>query len=128
MKTLLERIDECLSPRAEPWPQTNQLQDLNQVRITLESTGQELNLMDWQDYLQHKVGMTKSLLARAKKQIETIRVAFAEYTRTEGCGCCERRDEHEVAARRLAELMEVPPYDDGSGYDFGKFEEARDVR
>jgi len=50
-----------------------------------------------------------------------VRQALADYIRSEGCTCCQNIEEHKKAAKRLAELLDVPPYDDGSGYDFYKF-------
>lgn len=53
--------------------------------------------------------------------IDEVRRAVADYMRSEGCSCCEDGDEHRKDKKRLAELLNVPPYDDNSGYDFGKF-------
>lgn len=52
---------------------------------------------------------------------EEVRIALADYMRTEGCSCCQDRTGHEAAAERLAKLLKVPKYSDGSGYDFQKF-------
>lgn len=56
-----------------------------------------------------------------KKQI-AIRQALADYMLSEGCGCCQDIDAHTESKKRLAILLEVPMYKDGSGYDFSKFE------
>lgn len=56
-----------------------------------------------------------------KEKIAAIRNALADYIRSEGCSCCQNTPKHEDAARRLAGLLDVPMYDDGSGYDFYKF-------
>jgi len=53
--------------------------------------------------------------------IALIRRAVADYMRSEGCGCCENTYEHVKHAERLAELLDVPIYDDASGYDFAQF-------
>ncbi len=53
--------------------------------------------------------------------IENIRTAVADYMRSEGCSCCRDIEAHEANTRRLAELLEVPMYSDGSGYDFTLF-------
>lgn len=50
-----------------------------------------------------------------------VRRAVADYMASEGCSCCEDRDRHEDAQRRLAALLRVPKYKDGSGYDFPRF-------
>ncbi len=55
------------------------------------------------------------------KRLETIRQALADYMQSEGCSCCEDRPAHEKAAAMLAGLLEVPMYDDGSGYNFNQF-------
>lgn len=54
-----------------------------------------------------------------KKQ---IRNALADYMASEGCSCCENTEEHKKAETRLAKLLRIPKYSDGSGYDFGKYE------
>lgn len=50
-----------------------------------------------------------------------IRRAIADYIWSEGCSCCQATDRHNDAAMRIAKLLHVPTYQDGSGYDFGKF-------
>lgn len=50
-----------------------------------------------------------------------IRTAVADYMQSEGCSCCQDRDAHEQHKARLAKLLKVPTYDDGSGYNFSKF-------
>lgn len=52
---------------------------------------------------------------------EEVRQAVADYIGSEGCSCC-RGSKHEAHAKRLAQLLGVPRYRDGSGYNFGKFE------
>ena len=51
-----------------------------------------------------------------------LRIAMAEYVATEGCGCCSDRDGHEAAAGRIAKLLRVKPYGDGSGYDWNRYQ------
>lgn len=53
-----------------------------------------------------------------KKQ---VREAISNYMRSEGCGCCSDAKDHEANAERLAKLLSVPKYKDGSGYNFPKF-------
>lgn len=52
--------------------------------------------------------------------LKAIRQAVADYMQSEGCSCCEGSDHAEHEAR-LAKLLRVPRYKDGSGYDFPKF-------
>jgi hypothetical protein len=54
-------------------------------------------------------------------RLQKIRQAFADYVASEGCSCCRNEERHADAAARLAELMDVPPYKDGSGHDFYRF-------
>jgi hypothetical protein len=56
-----------------------------------------------------------------KRTIETIRIAVADYMRSEGCSCCRDIDAHEVNTKRLAELLNVSMYDDESGFNFAQF-------
>ena len=51
---------------------------------------------------------------------EKIRIALANYMKSEGCGCCQG-DNHEKNEEVLGKLLDVPGYDDGSGYDFSQF-------
>lgn len=53
-------------------------------------------------------------------QIVKIRKAIANYMYSEGCDCCEGSS-HDSEKDILAKMLNVPKYDDGSGYDFGKF-------
>ena len=55
------------------------------------------------------------------KELEEIREAVANYIFSEGCSCCQNVEAHEEHKRRLAELLDVPEYSDGSGYDFSQF-------
>lgn len=56
------------------------------------------------------------------KLIQEIRRALADYMRSEGCSCCRNIEDYEENKKRLAKLLKVPQYKDGSGYDFGKFQ------
>lgn len=55
------------------------------------------------------------------QKLQTIRTALADYMRFEGCGCCGDRDKRAEAEKVLAGLLEVPMYEDGSGYQFFLF-------
>lgn len=54
---------------------------------------------------------------KLKKQ---LRRAVANYMRSEGCDCC-RGHKHGEYEKRLAKLLDVEKYDDGSGFDFNKY-------
>lgn len=47
--------------------------------------------------------------------------ALADYMRYEGCSCCRNQMKQDEAKAKLAGLLGVPMYDDGSGYDFNQF-------
>ena len=57
----------------------------------------------------------------ASIELEKIRQAVADYMRSEGCSCCRDDDAHRKHTKILAELLDVPMYEDKSGYDFSKF-------
>lgn len=52
---------------------------------------------------------------------EQVRQALADYMRSEGCSCCRDIPAHDLHRDRLGQLLEIPPYQDGSGYDFSLF-------
>jgi len=56
-----------------------------------------------------------------RQERDNLRSALADYMRAEGCSCCRDNDAHAEAASRLAKLLRVPKYTDGSGWNFGKF-------
>lgn len=56
-----------------------------------------------------------------EEKLQAIRQAIADYMQSEGCSCCQSIEEHKINRARLAELLNVPMYDDGSGYDFRRF-------
>lgn len=49
-----------------------------------------------------------------------VRQVVADYMGSEGCSCCEGDDHHEHRGR-LAKMLGVPKYTDGSGWDFPRF-------
>ena len=53
--------------------------------------------------------------------IAEIRQAFADYTKSEGCTCCQDHEAHARHARRLGELLQIPRYADDSGLDINQF-------
>lgn len=61
-------------------------------------------------------------------KVAEIRRALADYMRAEGCSCCRNAEAHDAAAERLAKLLGVPKYDDGSGFNFAQYESGRRVK
>lgn len=57
-------------------------------------------------------------LNRLKNQIEVVRKAFIDYTRTEGCGCCKYEPGHSEASDRIAKALAFKRYSDDSGWDW----------
>lgn len=57
----------------------------------------------------------------SEQKILRIRRAVADYMASEGCGCCQDVEAHRIYEKRLAQLLDVPMYDDKSGYNFSKF-------
>jgi hypothetical protein len=55
------------------------------------------------------------------KKLEAVRTAVADYMHSKGCSCCRDTEAHEEHEAKLAQLLEVPPYEDGSGYNFAQF-------
>lgn len=55
------------------------------------------------------------------KKLEQVRTAFADYWWSEGCTCCQDTDAHKKAEAELAALLQVPKYDDGSGFNWKLF-------
>lgn len=58
---------------------------------------------------------------RKQTPLYEIRRALADYIASEGCSCCRDTEAHDEAAKRLAKLLNVKKYEDGSGYDFGRY-------
>lgn len=59
-------------------------------------------------------------MKRKTVDIEKIRQAIADYMWSEGCSCC-RGGDHEEHEKIIAELLDVPLYEDSSGYNFSIF-------
>ena len=71
---------------------------------------------------------TASLIATTRGEAFTnkpirdaLRRAIADYMDSEGCDCCRDIRPHKEAKERIAKLLRVPMYEDGSGYNFEKF-------
>jgi hypothetical protein len=41
--------------------------------------------------------------------------------KSEGCSCCQDIEAHKKHKEALAKILNVPEYDDGSGYDFYQY-------
>jgi len=61
---------------------------------------------------------------KTTKEVKKIREAVANYMRSEGCGCCSDGKAHDIHEAILGELLNVPMYDDKSGYNFQQFEQS----
>ena len=59
---------------------------------------------------------------KEENNLSKIRTAVANYMASEGCSCCRDIDAHKAHEKILAELLDVELYDDGSGYDFYKYQ------
>jgi methionine aminopeptidase len=57
----------------------------------------------------------------ARSKLADIRRAVAYYMLSEGCSCCRDIEKHKENTARLAKLLRVPKYSDGSGYNFVRF-------
>jgi hypothetical protein len=60
-------------------------------------------------------------MKRKTINIDIIREAIANYMYSEGCSCCQGND-HNDHAKKIAELLDVPMYDDESGYNFNLYQ------
>lgn len=59
-----------------------------------------------------------------RAEIKELRIAVANYMASEGCSCCRNCEAHDINRERLAKLLRVPKYKDGSGHDFSKYKTA----
>ena len=50
-----------------------------------------------------------------------LRELVANYMQSEGCSCCQNVEKHNENKEKLAKILNVPKYEDGSGYDFEKY-------
>ena len=74
----------------------------------------------WLGAERDRSGVCLKLTAKEKEVEELkkrIRTAFAQYRRSEGCGCCESSD-HDDHEKERGKLLEAQPFEDGSGYDW----------
>ena len=52
------------------------------------------------------------------KKEKEIRRAVGDLVRSAGCSCCRNDEGWEDALERLGKLLNIPKFDDGSGYNF----------
>lgn len=66
---------------------------------------------------------------RQPTQSDALRDLVATLWCASGCSCCRDDDAWEKASHELAELLGIPKYDDGSGYDwYSVYDAAKDAR
>jgi hypothetical protein len=53
--------------------------------------------------------------------IAAIRRAFADYVWSGGCSCCSVPEKLREAEARIAKLLRIPKFSDGSGYNISRF-------
>ena len=64
----------------------------------------------------------KNIIKDLRHLRKDLRKAIANYIATEGCSCCRDTDGHDSSLSVIANLLNVPKYSDGSGYNFDKYE------
>lgn len=47
------------------------------------------------------------------ERIDQLRTAVADYIWSEGCSCCQNKDAHDAARKRLGELLLIEPDNEG---------------
>ena len=57
----------------------------------------------------------------AEVNLSELRQAVADYMCNEGCSCCRAVQSHDKHKARLAKLLRVGKYKDGSGYNFARY-------
>ena len=60
-------------------------------------------------------------MKKKTSKLHELRNAIADYVCSEGCTCCQDIEAHTKAKERIAKLLRVPKYKDGSGYNFRSF-------
>ena len=79
------------------------------------------------DYLKTPISVLR-YISELEKEVENfqpkiveIREAFANYFTTEGCSCCRDSVNHDIAEKKLGELLNADKYEDESGFDWYKY-------
>lgn len=58
------------------------------------------------------------LMLEAALRLETLKLAFRDYVRTEGCDCCRDYEGHKEASDIVGKLLEFNKYPDSDDYNF----------
>lgn len=78
-------------------------------------------LMDPEDVRDEYESDRAKMRAERDELVGALQKAVADYMWSEGCSCCQNVKAHEKAEARLAELLKPDAYEDGSGWDWGKY-------
>ena len=70
------------------------------------------------DFVKEREDFKHKKIVELTNEKKEIRAAIADYMQSEGCSCCQDYEAHKKHKKRLAKLLSVKPYSDGSGYDF----------
>lgn len=56
-----------------------------------------------------------------KKLLEKLRITFADYVTSEGCGCCKNNILNDKASLKLGKSLDAEMYKDNSGVNWNKY-------
>ena len=70
------------------------------------------------DHLRECDKANRKLIAELQAKLDSVREDFCMFWKAQGCSCCEDIEASEKYGRRLAESLDIPLYDDGSGVDY----------
>jgi hypothetical protein len=65
-----------------------------------------------------RIASMEAKIGEQRTQLDNVRREVARLHYASGCSCCRDDDEWDAAGAALGELLDIPPYDDGSGFDF----------
>ena len=109
-----ERLAEYISRDVKYWHSIMQRTDKQAERIKkLEAAG--ITLVEANKELDEALEREIDKRLQLTKQ---VREAFVMFWKAQGCSCCEDTDASDKYGSRLAELLNIPLYDDGSGVDY----------
>jgi hypothetical protein len=81
------------------------------------TTERELTLKEWCARLPESHRVNREL-AELEAKLDRVRDDFCMFWKAQGCSCCEDTEASEKYGRRLAESLNIPLFDDGSGVDY----------
>lgn len=81
---------------------------------------------DYQEHLDDVLHPMFESIEELEAEKARIRLAFCLFWKAKGCTCCEDTESLEAHGRELAELLDIPIYDDDSGVDYWSVCEALD--